>query len=202
MLPSLYDAALAPLENAGLRRWRQRLVSAASGHVLEIGGGTGLNLPHYTSITRLVFTEPDFAMLGRARKRAASLSFPIDFIAGDAQRLPFSSAAFDSVVATLAFCTIPNPKLAFMEVHRVLRPGGAFLLLEHVRTPRRWVARLQDFATPVWKLLAHGCHLNRPSLETARAAGFEVIESETALDGWVVSARLRKNGEPGAGVSG
>jgi ubiquinone/menaquinone biosynthesis C-methylase UbiE len=191
MFPFFYDAVLAPLERLGLRRWRAQLIAAAHGRVLEIGGGTGLNLPHYPADTRLVFTEFDPAMLARARSRGTSAA-SADFVAADAQRLPFADGRFDTVVATLAFCTIPSPGTALDEVRRVLRPGGLFLLLEHVRTPRAWMARVQDWCTPVWKHLAHGCHLNRRPLEMARERGFAIGPVRTGLDGWLIAAELRR----------
>ena len=159
--------------------------------MLEIGGGTGLNLPHYPAETRIVFTEFDAKMLTRARRRADA-SGNVTFLAADAQRLPFTNACFDTVVATLAFCTIPAPAVAFAEVRRVLRPEGRFLLLEHVRTPRASIARLQDWGTPIWKHLAHGCHLNRQPLEVAREQGFDVASVRTGLDGWLITAELHR----------
>jgi ubiquinone/menaquinone biosynthesis C-methylase UbiE len=191
MFPFFYDAALAPLERLGLRAWRARLLAGARGDVLEIGGGTGLNLPHYPAEARITFTEFETPMLARARRRVEATQ-RVAFVAADAQRLPFADACFDTVVATLAFCTIPRPESAFAEVHRVLRPNGRLLLLEHVRTPRGWVARLQDWCTPLWKPLAHGCHLNRRPLELAEQLGFRVAEVRLGLDGWLIAAELRR----------
>jgi ubiquinone/menaquinone biosynthesis C-methylase UbiE len=190
MFPALYDAALAPLERLGLRRWRAELLAQARGDVLEIGGGTGLNLPHYRPDVRLVLTEYDRAMLDRARRRHGPAPGSIALVAADAMRLPCADTRFDTVVATLTFCTIPDPRRAFAEVTRVLRPGGIVLLLEHVRTPRAPVARLQDWMTPLWKHLAHGCHLNRQPLELARAQGFKIETLHPGLDGWLIAARL------------
>ena len=189
MFPFFYDSVLAPLERLGLRRSRTRLIATASGRVLEIGGGTGLNLPHYPPDVHLVFTEFDSRMLTRARRRADP-SRSIAFVAADAQRIPFADACFDTVVATLAFCTIPAPAVAFAEVRRVLKPEGRLLLLEHVRTPRAAIARLQDWGTPVWKHLAHGCHLNRRPLELAQEQGFRAASMRTGLDGWLIAAEL------------
>jgi ubiquinone/menaquinone biosynthesis C-methylase UbiE len=192
MFPSLYDAVLAPLEGLGLRRWRQRVVAPASGQVLEIGAGTGLNLAHYRQATDIVLSEPDRAMLSGARARIARSHWDVHLVAADAEALPFPSGSFDTVVATLVFCTIPHPEAAFAEVRRVLRPGGTLRLLEHVRTPRRWVARLQDSLTPLWKHLANGCHLNRCSLRTAQEQGFLPVNVRTGLDGWLIAAELQR----------
>jgi ubiquinone/menaquinone biosynthesis C-methylase UbiE len=192
MFPFLYDASLALPERLGLRRLRQEVIESTSGAVLEIGGGTGLNLPLYPAHVRLILTEPDVAMLARARLRLASTRCSVELVAADAQRLPFADGVFDHAVATLAFCTIPDPVKAFAEVRRVLRPGGLLHLLEHVRTPRSWVASLQDMSTPLWKHLAHGCHLNRRTLETALAQGFTTRSVKTRLDGWLLSAELQR----------
>lgn len=187
----IYDALLAPWERLGLSRWRRRLVAPASGCVLEIGTGTGRNLPFYRQARRLVLTEPDPAMLSRARPRAAAACCPVELVVADAQALPFRSGSFDEVVATLAFCTIPDPGVALAEVERVLVPGGVLRLLEHVRTPRESVARWQDALTPFWRQVAGGCHLNRRTLELTRAHGFAPMEIDTGLDGWLVAAVLR-----------
>jgi ubiquinone/menaquinone biosynthesis C-methylase UbiE len=191
MVPWLYDFVCAPCEALGLSRWRSRLVGTAAGRVLEIGAGNGHNLPYYRSPTRLVLTDPDPAMLAGARRRARRLTFPVEIMVADAEALPFAPATFDAVVATLVFCTIPHLEAAFAEVRRVLTPGGRLLLLEHVRTPRAWVARMQDWATPLWKHVAHGCHLNRRPLEMARAGGFIPLTVRHGLDGWVMAAELR-----------
>jgi ubiquinone/menaquinone biosynthesis C-methylase UbiE len=187
MFPLLYDAVFALPERLGLRGVRRRLIESVSGDVLEIGGGTGLNIPLYPPSARLVFTDPDVAMLARARTRLTSARCSVAMAAADAQRLPFPDAGFDHVIVTLAFCTIPNPTAAFAEIRRVLRPGGVLRLLEHVRSSRGWIGRLQDFATPAWKHLAHGCHLNRRTLETALAGGFTALSVRPSLDGWLIA---------------
>jgi ubiquinone/menaquinone biosynthesis C-methylase UbiE len=191
VLPFLYDLFLAPLEQLGLRHWRASLAAAAAGRVVEIGAGTGRNLPYYRKASLVLLTDPDLAMLGRARARAVSIRIPSSFAVADAQALPFPMAVFDSAVVTLAFCTIPNPETALQEIRRVLVPGGMLYLLEHVRTPRAPVARLQDLLTPCWRRLAGGCHLNRRSLETAIDQGFTPVDVRYGLDGWLVAATLR-----------
>lgn len=191
LFPLLYDALLAPCEGLGLGRWRKDVVGAAAGRVLEIGAGTGLNLPYYRHADSIVLTDPDPAMLARARPRIARAACPLDSVTADATALPFGSGTFDTVVATLAFCTIPDPAAALREVRRVLVPGGRLRLLEHVRTPRLWAARLQDVLTPLWKHLARGCHLNRQPLELACGLGFTPLSVRRSLDGWLLAAELQ-----------
>ncbi len=191
--PWFYDLAVSPLEVLGLSRRRKNLVAQAAGRVLEIGGGTGVNLSHYRTNCRLVLTEPDEAMLRRAAKRRILGARTASLVAADAQCLPFQSKSFDVVVATLTFCTIPQPAMAFREAHRVLRPGGKLLLLEHVRATSPWIARLQNALTPSWRILADGCHLNRDTLRVATANGFQVVQKRHALDGALLTATLIAN---------
>jgi ubiquinone/menaquinone biosynthesis C-methylase UbiE len=188
--PWFYDLAVYPLEFMGLSRRRKSLMVQAAGRVLEIGGGTGVNLPHYGINCQLVLTDPDEALLQRAAKRRNNGPRTVILAAADAQRLPFQAASFDIVVATLAFCTIPQPIMAFREVHRVLRPGGKLLLLEHVRAPHLWIARLQNVLTPSWRILANGCHLNRDTLSLAAAGGFQIIRKRYGLGGILLTATL------------
>ncbi len=170
---ALYDICTAPSEAMGLRRMRGRLLSAARGRVLEVGAGTGANLPLYPAGAHVVATEYDEDMTRQARKRLSKAHAATRLLLADAQELPFDDATFDAAVGTLVFCTIAEPLLALGEVRRVLRPGGRLLLLEHVRWENAF-GRLQDGLTPLWKRFAHGCHLNRRTLETVRMAGFEV----------------------------
>ncbi|MGC9261081.1 MAG: class I SAM-dependent methyltransferase [Phycisphaerae bacterium] len=186
--PWFYDLAVYPLEILGLSRRRKELMVQATGRVLEIGGGTGVNLPHYGTKCQLVLTEPDEAMLRRAANSIGARTARL--VAADAQYLPFRSASFDMVVATLTFCTIPQPTMAFREAHRVLRPAGKLLLLEHVRAARPWIAWLQNVLTPSWRILADGCHLNRDTLGLATANGFQVVQKRYALDGALLTATL------------
>lgn len=188
----LYDRVMAPIEGMGFRRRRAALLAEASGLVLEVGAGTGLNLPHYRAAGAVVATDPDPAMLVQAVSRARAAAVPVHPVVADAQALPFASGLFDSVVGTCTFCTIPDAEAAFREAHRVLKPGGELRLLEHVRAPSPLLAHLQDWATPGWSRLAGGCRLNRDTLQTARDAGFTTMELQTSFRGIMVRAVLRR----------
>src|SRR5947209_4749556 len=161
----LFDWALF----GGGREW---VCSQVEGEVLEIAVGTGRNLGHYPTGVRLTGIEFSPAMLEIARGRANALGREIDLRVGDAQALEFPDASFDTVVCTLALCTIPDDRAAVAEVNRVLRPGGRFLLLEHVRSPNPAVRGVQRLLEPL-TLRFEGDHLLREPLDHLRDEGFE-----------------------------
>jgi ubiquinone/menaquinone biosynthesis C-methylase UbiE len=194
----LYDIAMAAAEQGGLARWRQSVVSPAQGRILEIGAGTGLNFSHYRAGGTVIATEPNSAMLGRAKVRVRRARAKILLVAADAQTLPFRENTFDTAIVGLALCTIPRPRRALAELRRVLRGGASLRLLEHVRVAEPVVARLQDWLTPFWRRIAGGCRLNRRTTEVIAASGF-VIESMTPHAGGLVVeivASIRR-GAPG-----
>src|SRR5690606_8124971 len=135
--------------------------------VLEVGVGTGLNLPFYpmNRVVRLVGLEPDPHMRRRAAARARRLGLPLELVAAPAEGIPFASGSFDTVVATHVVCTVADPRRALAEAFRVLRPGGTFRFLEHVRAADERAARWQDRLTPVWRWVSAGCHPNRRTAE-------------------------------------
>jgi ubiquinone/menaquinone biosynthesis C-methylase UbiE len=159
---------------------RRRLLEAAGGEVLDVGGGTGANLPHlsWRHLHRLVLLDPSPGMLARARRRARKLRVEAQLVRGRAELLPFQAQSFDTVVFTLSLCTIADPVAALREAHRVLRPDGRLLVLEHVRAASPELARWQDRLTPLWKPIGGGCHLNRDTRATIEGAGFrfEVVD--------------------------
>lgn len=155
---------------AGGRTWA---VSEAIGDVLEIAVGTGRNLPHYRPELRITGQDISPAMLEIARGRAQALGREVDLTAGDAQDLAFASEQFDSVVSTLALCTIPDERRALQEVWRVLRPGGRLILLEHVRSPQPFVRALQRLLQPIASRSA-GDHLLRDPLDHLANLGFSI----------------------------
>ncbi len=173
-LARLYDFLELPSEVLlGLRRCRRELVAKARGDVLEVGIGTGKNLPYYPPGCRLTGVDLSPAMLERAARRAARLGRTVVLLPMDAERLEFPDRSFDTVLSTLSLCTIPDPVRALREMGRVCRPGGRILLLDHVRSRVPWIGRLQDRLTP-GNVRRLGCHLNRDSEALARAAGLEV----------------------------
>lgn len=185
-----YDPLMAPIELLAMRRERRAIVAEAEGLVLEVGAGTGLNLPHYRRARRVVATDADPAMLRQALPKARRAQVPVTLVVADAQALPFPDGVFDTAVATCVFCTIPDPEAAFRELRRVLKPTGEVRLLEHVRAPWPAVARLQDRLTPGWSRIAGGCRLNRDTLESARCGGFTPEILQERFGGVVLTARL------------
>ena len=159
---------------SSLLPYRKRVVGSAKGRVLEIGAGSGLNLPFYGALVREILAlEPAPRLIAMAR-RSARAPAPVTFIEGSAEAIPIDDESIDTVVTTWTLCTIPNASHALAEMRRVLRPGGALLFVEHGRAPEAAVARWQDRLDPVWSYLAGGCHLNRKMDDLVTAAAFRI----------------------------
>jgi ubiquinone/menaquinone biosynthesis C-methylase UbiE len=178
-IPWLYDAACSVLEATGLARWRRWLAAGARGRVLDLGCGTGRNLPLLPAGARAVGLEPSWAALQRARRRAPQ----VPLVVGRAEALPFRDATFDTVVSGLAFCSVEDPHRGLLEVRRVLRPDGQLRMLEHVRSTRPWKARVQDWLQPAWTWFTGGCHPNRDTERAVDAAGFRIEPEDRRAKG-------------------
>lgn len=173
VLAAVYDRLNQSAEDAGMRARRRELIAEADGYTLEIGAGTGLNVEHYRpGVERLVLTESEPHMAKKLRARLRGMGREAEVI--DTAGLPFASTSFDTVVATLVLCTVPDPAKTLEEVHRVLRPGGRLLFLAHVCSTEPRVARRQDVVRPVYRFVGRGCHPNRPTLETLDASPLSV----------------------------
>ncbi|HZP43641.1 MAG TPA: class I SAM-dependent methyltransferase [Candidatus Binatia bacterium] len=176
---AVYDSLMAAGERRFMAAEREAVVGGARGRVLEIGCGTGLNLPYYTAAaTERWAVEPDPFMLARAARRAAEQGVAVDLRRAPAESLPFADDFFDTVVSTLVLCTVADPARALAEVRRVLRPGGELRFYEHVRSASRLGALGQDVVTPLWRRIAAGCHPNRDVAGAIRAAGFTIVALE------------------------
>ena len=176
---AIYDPLLWVGERTGMAQRRSALLSQATGRVLELGAGTGLNLPHYSdNLEELVLTEPSPPMVGRLERRAKKAGTPSSVMVADAERLPFKDDSFDTVVSTLVLCTVDDPQLAIYEIARVLRPGGKLLFLEHVRSDSRRLARWQDRLHRPWHAFAAGCNANRPTVDMLRESSLRVEDVE------------------------
>jgi ubiquinone/menaquinone biosynthesis C-methylase UbiE len=177
-----YDRLMDGTERAGLAEMRRALLAEASGRVLELGAGTGLNLEHYTdAVTELVLCEPDPHMAGRLRERLAKQGTgaqAASVIEAPAEDLPFDDGSFDAVVATLVFCTVEDPLRAVAEARRVLVEGGRLLFLEHIRSSSRRLSWWQDRLERPWGFFAGGCHPNRATDQLLAGAGFWIDSME------------------------
>jgi ubiquinone/menaquinone biosynthesis C-methylase UbiE len=172
-IPWVYDALCAVHERGGLGRWRRWLTAGARGHVLDLGTGTGRNLPLFPPGTRVVGVDPGRDVLRRARRRAGA----VPLVQARAEALPFRDAAFDTVVGSLVLCSVADAARGLSEARRVLRPGGTLRMMEHVRSTVSWRARVQDVVQPLWTRVSGGCRPNRDTERAVEAAGF-VIEDE------------------------
>jgi phosphatidylethanolamine/phosphatidyl-N-methylethanolamine N-methyltransferase len=187
-LSSGYDLFMWPLERALFARLRQRALralrpSAPPRLVLEVGVGTGANLPLYPASSRVVAVDASADMLTVARRRRTRAV--VQLSQTDVHHLAFPDATFDQVVGSFLLCNVANPPAVLQEVHRVLRPGGRLLLLEHVRGAHPWVARLTDLLDLPWHAWNRSCHLNRETGATVASANFTITRSERYALGMV-----------------
>jgi ubiquinone/menaquinone biosynthesis C-methylase UbiE len=185
LMATVYDRFFDPTEEACLADWRASLLRPLEGAVLEIGAGTGLNLPHYPEgLDRLVLTEPDPHMRSRLeRKHGPGAGGRVELLDATVEALPVDDGTFDAVVSTLVLCSVASPAEALGEIRRVLKPGGRYVFLEHVAAdphthPRR--LRWQHRMEPLWKRVAGNCHLTRRTEDVIVETGFQVewIERE------------------------
>jgi ubiquinone/menaquinone biosynthesis C-methylase UbiE len=182
---SLYGEHVLPrLVHMSMRQetfepYRRRVVTQASGRVLEIGVGSGLNLPFYKEATHVIGLDPSTKLLAMAHAVADGLDGSVELVEGIAESIPLPDESVDTVVSTWTLCSIPDVAKALGEMRRVLKPGGRLLFAEHGRSSDRGVVRWQDRLTPLWKRIGGGCHLNRPIEELIRKSGFRVTQLET-----------------------
>lgn len=168
----LYDNLMSILEKKRLCHERKLLLENIHGKIIELGVGTGVNFEFYTD-NEVVAVEPDEVLRAEAKKKAGSKDIKI--ISSSAEELPFEDNTFDTVLITLALCTIPDPDKALKEAGRVCKPGGKLLILEHIKNENRFLFMLQNILTPIWKKFAMGCHLNRDTLSVIKDNNFEQV---------------------------
>jgi len=180
LFAAAYDRALGQTERAGLATRRHKLLAEARGATLEIGAGTGLNLPHYPrAVTGLTLAEPDEHMARKLRNRCSTADNVEAIVVASGENLPFPGDAFDTAVVTLVLCTVANPERVLAEIARVLKPDGRLLFMEHIRStaPRR--AAWQDRFNPLWRAtLGNGCNCNRSTLALIEASPLTVEHVE------------------------
>jgi ubiquinone/menaquinone biosynthesis C-methylase UbiE len=177
ILPHLINGSMRKPE---LQPYRERVIAQAKGRVLEVGVGSGLNLPLYgAQVSEIVGLEPAPRLIGMAQRLANHAKAPVKFITGSAESLPLDSASVDTVVTTWTLCSIPDAIGALQEMRRVLREGGELLFVEHGLSPEGNVQRWQNRLTPLWKRIGGGCHLNRPIESLIRSGGFAITQLDT-----------------------
>ncbi|HTW02027.1 MAG TPA: class I SAM-dependent methyltransferase [Streptosporangiaceae bacterium] len=167
------------MNRAEFRPIRDRVAAGLAGEVLEVGFGSGLNVPHYPrAVSRVLAVDPARAGRRLAAGRLAVSPVPVEFAGLDGEELPWPDDRFDHVLITWTLCTIPDPGRALAEIYRVLRPGGALHFAEHGRSPDRAVARWQDRLTPLQRRVAGGCHLGRPMGQLIAGSGLRIIRMD------------------------
>lgn len=178
VLPHVINLAM---RNRFLLPYRERAIAAAEGRVLEIGIGSGLNLPLYgTQVSEVLGIEPAPRLLGMAQHAASRAHIPTKLVQGSAESIPLDDSSVDTVVTTWTLCTIPEVLAALRELRRVLKPEGQLLFVEHGQSPEARVRKWQDRLTPAWKYIGGGCHLNRPIRDLIELAGFAITHLDTA----------------------
>ena len=176
---ALHDRLSARFEHAHGAELRRRQLTPASGRVLEIGGGTGANLPHYPpTVDELLVSEPNDGMRRRAERRAHDERTAATIVKAAAEDLPFADGSLDTVVGTFVLCSVDDQTRALAEIRRVLKPGGQLLFAEHVRAGDPKLATWQDRLERPWRILVDGCHPNRDTLAAIERAGFQVEDVE------------------------
>ncbi len=184
VLPTVVHLACSSSSNM---RQRTKLVPLARGRVLEVGIGSGLNLPFYDAdrVSGVWGLDPSEELTARAREAAEQAPFDVEFVTAGSEQIPLDTASFDTVVVTYTLCTIPDAVAALREMARVLKPGGRLLFCEHGVAPDAGVRRWQDRLDPIWSRLGGGCRLNRDIPDLIRQGGFEVTGLETMyIPGW------------------
>ena len=178
-IPWLYDAFATLSDWRGLRRWRQWLAAGARGRVLDVGCGTGRNLPYYSDGVTVIGVDPAGDVLKRAALRAPG----VRLVQARAEELPFRDGAFGTVVSGLVFCSVGDPARGLAEIRRVLTAGGELRMMEHVRSPVPWRARWEDRIQPLWTRLTGGCHPNRDTEAAVEASGFRIAAQTRRAEG-------------------
>ena len=189
--PKWYDRFMYPLEKGSFKQIRNDLINKASGQVLELGAGTGINFPLYKNVKSVTAIEPNSFMIEQSIINQKKAIVPIRIIQAGAEKLPFENNSFDTVIATLVFCTIPNVEDALNEMHRICKPNGKILLFEHVKMEQPILAKMQIYLTPFWKKICDGCCLDRETVGVLESKGFKIIKLNKFCKGLFVTMEIQ-----------
>jgi len=177
ILPRILDLAM---RNEALDPYRHKIIGSARGLVLEVGVGSGMNLPLYGRAVDSVYgLHPTPELLDLARQRAREAAVPIFLVRASAEEIPFATSVFDTAIMTWTLCSIPKPTIALAEIRRVLKSDGQLIFVEHGLSPEIGVARWQHRLTPCWSWISGGCHLDRKTDDLLRRAGFDIKDLAT-----------------------
>lgn len=186
-----YDFFMSPLEQSKFKGIRKELLSKAKGKVLELGSGTGVNFPLYTNADKVFAIEPNQHMIDQSKSKCKLATVPIEMINASAESLPFEDNSFDTVVATLVFCSIPNVDMAISEIKRVCKPNGKILLFEHVKMENTVLSVMQERFTPLWKKVCDGCCLDRETLKAFTTHGLKIVKFNQFYKDLFIVAELK-----------
>lgn len=201
----MYDKFLARVEKHGLSEKRAEFLKPAYGRTIELGTGTGLNLPHYPdAVTELVLTEPYPPMVAKLQEKIRDNPKRVQLTVAGAEKLPYEDASFDTVAAAMIMCTVRDPDVVLAEIERVLKPGGQYLFLEHVRNDDPRIARKQDIVQVGWYWFGNECHCNRPTIDTLRNSSLEIVELKKDkmpgawefIEAMAIGRAVRREGSP------
>lgn len=185
-----YDFFMVPLEQGKFKKIRRELLQEANGRVLELGSGTGINFPFYDKV-EVTAIEPSADMIKRSGQRKDAAMVPIEIFQAGAEQLPFADNTFDTVVATLVYCTIPDVEKAFDEMKRVCKPDGQILMFEHIKMRQPFLSQLQERLTPYWKRICDGCCLDRDTVGYVKKKGLSIIQLKEFYKGLFVTMIIR-----------
>lgn len=195
LFPTLYDFFMKPLEKRKFSSIRSHLLNKATGQVLELGSGTGINFPLYRDVHSVTAIEPNPQMSGRAFENKSHATVPIEIVQAGAENLPFEDDTFDTVVATLVFCTIPDAEKAILEMKRVCKPNGTILMFEHVKMRNPFLSKLQDWLTPAWNKVCDGCCLNRETEKLVKDNGLIIMDRKEFYRGLFIVMEIKNDKE-------
>ncbi len=184
---------MGPLEQRKFKKVRMDLLKSARGRVLELGSGTGINFPLYNNVEQVIAVEPSQHMIQQSTVKQKLGFVPIKVINASAENLPFEDNTFDTVVATLVFCTIPNVNRAIQELKRVCKPNGKILLFEHVKMKNTVLGKMQERLTPFWSKICDGCCLNRETVKDFTTQGLEIVKINNFYKDLFIVAELKNN---------